>query len=161
MIAVGEHFETDQSNNKCFACSQSNPQGLHMRFVRTGERSAECRYVVAPHHCGFHTVVHGGIQAALLDEVMSVTTNIHRERYHAVPYATAELSLQYKKPVPIGEELLVRAELMREEDRDLYISGAILDAQGNILTTANGRWRMLRKAPNGNTPTGGELDGTA
>ena len=39
-------------------------------FVRYDDGTIETRHRTAKHHCGFDTVIHGGIQAAILDEVM-------------------------------------------------------------------------------------------
>lgn len=144
MADIGESFVTDQTGNRCFACSQHNAHGLRMRFVRTGEKSAACHYTVADHFSGFEGIVHGGVQAALLDEVMSVATNLHRSETERIPTATAELSLRYRRPVPTNAPLTLRGELVGEDDRDLHLEGAILNAAGETLTTAAGRWRKLR-----------------
>ena len=59
---------------------------------------------------------------------------------------TVEMQLHYRRPVPIGEPITVRAELRRENGPDLYVDGAILSETGEVLTTAAARWRRLDKA---------------
>jgi acyl-CoA thioesterase FadM len=63
-----------------------------------------------------------------------------------IPLATAEMQLRYQRPVPIGEPITVRAELRRTDGPDLYVDGAILSQAGEVLTTAEARWRRLDKA---------------
>jgi acyl-coenzyme A thioesterase PaaI-like protein len=136
----------DAPDNVCFGCSPHNEQGLQLRFVRSGPRSAECRFSAAPHLAGQATVVHGGIQATLLDETMGIAAHMAFPRGDDVPLATAEMKLQYRQPVPIGEPITVRAELRRADGPDLYVDGAILSEAGQVLTTAEARWRRLDKA---------------
>lgn len=57
---------------RCFGCGQANEHGFRMTFARYPDGTVESRHRTAPHHCGVDTVVHGGIQATLLDEVMGV-----------------------------------------------------------------------------------------
>jgi hypothetical protein len=47
--------------------------------------------------------------------------------------------------VPLGEELILRAELSEEDERDLHVSGAILDSVGTELTTAVARLRKVKE----------------
>ena len=136
----------DDPDNVCFGCSPHNAQGLQLRFVRSGPRSAECRFSAAPYLAGAPTVVHGGIQATLLDETMGVAAHMAFPRTDDIPLATAEMQLRYQRPVPIGEPITVRAELRRTDGPDLYVDGAILSQAGEVLTTAEARWRRLDKA---------------
>ena len=53
---------------------------------------------------------------------------------------TAELNLRYRRPVPIGEPLVIRAEHVRSDGRDHFISGRIEAADGESLTLAEARW---------------------
>ena len=57
---------------------------------------------------------------------------------------TAELNLTYRRPVPVGEKLILRGELIEEDDRDFHVAGAILNTKGNELTTAVARLRKVR-----------------
>ena len=92
-------------------------------------------------HCGAPGVAHGGIQAALLDEAMgmAIQTGSEEEAY----VVTAEFKLRYRRPVPVGEPLVVRGELQRREGRDAWVEGAIVGADGERLTVAEARWRQI------------------
>ena len=64
-------FQTDRPNT-CFGCGADNPNGLGLRFFETNE-GVEVEYAVHEHHGGAPGVVHGGIQATLLDEALCMT----------------------------------------------------------------------------------------
>jgi uncharacterized protein (TIGR00369 family) len=82
-------------------------------------------------------VVHGGISAALLDEVaayaaMGVSKQI----------VTAELNVRYLKPVPIGREIIVEATV-RERVRRSIMVDAVMRCDGEVLTRAEARMVVL------------------
>ncbi len=54
----------------CFGCSEGNPFGLHMRFAEE-EDGVICRWTPEGRYQGFANVLHGGIQATLMDELAS------------------------------------------------------------------------------------------
>lgn len=138
---VREEIVFDDPDNVCFGCSTSNPRGLGLRFERAGPDAVETRYVAAEDLCGRRGVVHGGVQAALMDEAMGFAAHA---ALGEVDVATVELSLRYRRPTPTGEPLLIRAQLVRSEDRDVWLRGEIRDAGGRICTEATSRWRQLR-----------------
>src|ERR1041385_3913787 len=53
----------------CFVCGEANPAGLRLRFETDGQ-VVTARFTPRPEHIGFKQVVHGGIVATLLDEIM-------------------------------------------------------------------------------------------
>ena len=67
-----EEFTIDDPESGCFGCSPHNEHGMRLRFRRVGPGVVECHHLVAERHAGAPGVVHGGIQAVLLDEVMGV-----------------------------------------------------------------------------------------
>lgn len=61
---------TSLEGYNCFGCAPDNPQGLRMQFTDEGD------YVVSiwqpeNNFQGWHNVLHGGIQATLMDEIAS------------------------------------------------------------------------------------------
>ena len=128
--------------NRCFGCSPHNELGLRLTFTEQDDGTIESRYQAPEHLVGPPGTVHGGIQAVLLDEVMGMTARI------AVGSAsgwavTAELSLKYRRPVPVGNALLVRGRLLRTDGDNLFIGGEILGPDQEVLTTAKARFKFL------------------
>ncbi|MFN0092233.1 MAG: PaaI family thioesterase [Acidimicrobiales bacterium] len=128
----------------CFGCGKENPLGLRLVFRRVGQGEVETRHRVAPHHCGVAEVVHGGIQTTILDEVMGVAAQLALPPDAGLaPCVTVELSVRFRRPVPIGEEVVARARLVGVEGRDYRVEGEIRGADGVALTVASSRWRQL------------------
>ncbi len=133
----------DDPDNACFGCSPHNERGLQLEFVRTGPREVECRYEAASHFGGVPGVIHGGIQATILDEVMGVAAHCAFDDEEK-PMVTADFALQYKRPVPTEDPIVIWASPDRVDGRDVYVRGEIRDAaSGEVLTSATARWRVL------------------
>jgi uncharacterized protein (TIGR00369 family) len=117
---------------------------LQLRFTRSAERAVSCRYTAAAHLAGAPGVLHGGIQAALLDEVLGMAAHtFFEDGDEDGSLVTAEFGLRYRRPVPVGEEIVVRGELVRAEGRDFHVEGRIESEAGEVLTLAQARWRRI------------------
>ena len=88
----------------CVVCSQSNPLGLGVEFAVQADGSVNASF--HPHVAleGYEGCLHGGIIASLLDGAM--TNCLFAHGWVAM---TAELKVRYRKPVLIGQEILLRA----------------------------------------------------
>jgi acyl-CoA thioesterase FadM len=61
--------------------------------------------------------------------------------------ATVDFTLRYRRPAPIAVPLTLRARVVRSEDRDFFVTGEIVSPKGEVLTTAEARWRrVLRRS---------------
>ena len=133
--------------SRCFGCGQANEDGLRLEFFQHPNGDVETRHTTASHHCGLDTVVHGGIQATILDEVMGVAAQLALPTDASeMACVTAEMHLTYRRPVPMADEVIARARLRRVEGRDVHIDGALVSEAGEVLTEATSRWRQLRTA---------------
>ncbi len=142
-MEIGETFVRDDPENGCFACSPHNPHGLQLRFTRTGENAIACRFTAGPHLAGAPGVVHGGIQATLLDDVFGMAVHTFFGAEEETVLVTADFQLRYRRPVPLGEPLVVRGELVRADGRDFRVEGRIESEPGEVLTLAEARWRRI------------------
>ena len=152
-MPVGEEIRFDAPDNLCFGCSPHNERGLQLAFNRVGDGAVQVSYTAPDHTCGAPGVIHGGIQAALLDEAIGFAVYAH-DHPAGTPGATGgalarrkvvtvEFDLRYRRPAPVGVALTVRAEVVHVRDRDYLAVGEILDAGDTVLTTATARWRRL------------------
>lgn len=144
---IGESFLFDAPENRCFACSPHNPLGLRLRFTRTGLHSVESRYTAPEHVAGAPGVVHGGVQATLLDEVLGVAADTAFPEADAPKLVTLDFQLRYRRPAPVGRPLCLRGRFLRREGRDVLVEGEIADENGEILTRAEARWRIVEEPP--------------
>jgi acyl-coenzyme A thioesterase PaaI-like protein len=106
----------------CFGCSPHNPYGLHLCFLYDDETD-EVFAMASPalEHCGYPGVLHGGIQATLLDEVGYWA--VHQKL--CLPAFTTRLELEIVRAVRIPAAVQVRARVV-ETHRKLVIVEARL-----------------------------------
>jgi uncharacterized protein (TIGR00369 family) len=117
----------------CFACGRLNPAGMHLDFDVSRHR-AETRYVGQQRHQGYDGTLHGGVVAALLDETMGWAIF-----HQGIWGVTAKLDVTYRRPVPVGEELRVTAEVVRDRGRGIELRGTVTRASdGEVLAEADG-----------------------
>ena len=126
----------DQSSPRvCFGCGPENPRGLGLRFFEI-ESGVEVQYRVSEHLVGAPGIVHGGIQATLLDEVLCMAAYAK----HGTPAVTGELTVRYIRPLPSEEEILVRGHITERRGKSFFAEGEILVAGSpEVLTRARAR----------------------
>lgn len=101
---------------ECVVSGKANPMGIGIDVRREGEE-AVANVVLGAAFEGAPRRAHGGVTAAIFDDVMGYVLALHR-----VPAYTGRLTVSYRARVPIGEALEVRAQLARRADRKLTIS---------------------------------------
>jgi uncharacterized protein (TIGR00369 family) len=141
---VDQTIVYDDPANRCFGCSPHNAFGLRLRFQPTAD-GVEALYQAPEHFCGAPGVIHGGIQAALLDEVMGVATHASR-RDQTFDLVTVDFRLRDLRPAPSGRPLRVRGRVLRTEGRDYFLEGEIAAEDGTVLTSAQARWRRIDRS---------------
>jgi acyl-coenzyme A thioesterase PaaI-like protein len=140
---IGETFSWDDPDNYCFGCSQRNAQGLQLRFKRVAQNAIRCDYPAASTFQGAPEVLHGGIQATLLDEVMGTTAHTAFAEHVSGSLVTAEFSLRYRRPVPVEAPIVVFGELRRVDGRNYFVDARIESVAGETLAVADARWCLL------------------
>jgi len=109
----------------CFACGQLNPGGLHLEFEVSRDR-AEARYTALQRHQGYDGLLHGGVVTALLDEAMGWAIF-----HQGIWGVTARMTVTFRNPVVVGEELRIVGEVVRRRSRAIETHGAISRASDN------------------------------
>lgn len=99
-------------NQGCFACGAKNPHGLRMSFKMLQSGEMESEFVPDARFQGFEGILHGGIMALLLDEIM-----VNLAWKNGLNAVSAELKVRLKKPVPIGQKIILRARIAGQEKR--------------------------------------------
>jgi len=123
-----------QPNSRhCFVCGLANPYGLQLRFELTAPGEVVANYTVPERFEGYPGLVHGGIVAAMLDEVVSrVHMGIDPPRF----MYTARLELRYRKNVPVGQPLRIVGRAEKSKGRTATSKGTIYDKNGEVLAEA-------------------------
>ena len=122
----------------CFVCGQENSTGLQAVFNCDPENLRSfCRLTLGERFQGWQGVVHGGVIASLLDEAC-----IYAGRSLAETLVTAELSVRYRKPVPVGQEVTVQGEVLERRRKVLKVR-ARLELDGELHVEAEARIFLL------------------
>jgi uncharacterized protein (TIGR00369 family) len=121
----------------CFACGRANPTGLHLDFDVSSGR-AQTRFVARREHTGYDGTVHGGIVTALLDETMGWAIF-----HQGIWGVTGRLNVTFRRPVPVGEELVVSGTVTKETHRAIETHGEVRDAAGNVLAQATALFLVM------------------
>ena len=122
--------------NRCFGCGGDNAAGMKLVFeLDFDAKRIRGRFAIGENYGGGAGFAHGGILAVVLDEAMGKLSKLTEEKA-----VTAELKIEYRKPVPVGREILVEGWQEEEKGRNRFRVGEIRDTQGNLLARGTGRF---------------------
>jgi len=122
----------------CFGCAPHNDYGLSLSFVEH-ESDISAPFKLSPSYSSFPGVVHCGIIATILEEVMGNVLVIKARRL----CFTLKLSIKYVEPVLVNGEYTARANI-ESTDGDYYEIGAgIYDRENNIVAAAKGSYKAI------------------
>ncbi|MGC1417291.1 MAG: PaaI family thioesterase [Candidatus Acidiferrum sp.] len=125
--------------NKCFGCGGANDAGMKLTFVQdNANRKIVGRFILGERYQGGGGMGHGGIIATLLDEAMGKVC-----RFRDVRAVTAELTVQYLKPVKVDEEIIVEGFETDAKGRNLFLAGEIRNGAGELLARGTGRFVVI------------------
>ena len=125
--------------NRCFGCGGANDSGMKLTFEQdNANRKIVGRFILGPRYQGGGGMAHGGIIATLLDEAMGKVC-----RFREARAVTAELNVQYLKPVSVEQEILVEAFEQERKGRNLFHVGEIRSTNGEVLARGQGRFVII------------------
>jgi uncharacterized protein (TIGR00369 family) len=128
--------------NHCFGCGGANARGMQLTFEQDdATRRIKGLFRLSADYQGATGFIHGGIIATLLDEVMAKVNRFSDE--HAV---TAELTVEYKRPVPVDEDIVVEGWEVKVSERNRFREGEIRDASGVVLARGRAKFTVIDAA---------------
>ena len=140
---IGEGTDLDALRAEyahCFGCGPDNPMGLHLHgFVRDGS-TVRAAFTPRPEYRGFADMLHGGVVATALDEILAWTAILLAETM----VVTGKLELRYRKPAPADGSYVLEGTLIEQRGRRLKLEGVcrigdtvIAEASGLFLATGS------------------------
>jgi len=112
---------------------------MKLRFeLDLDEKRTLGKFALGANYAGGGGFAHGGIIAVVLDEAMGKLSKLTEERA-----LTAELSVEYRKPVPVDQEIVVQGWQTEEKGRNRFRAAEIHDARGNLLARGKGRFVVI------------------
>lgn len=107
------HFE------ECIVSGSANPMGAAIEVRREGDE-AVADFTLGAAFEGAPQRAHGGVIAAVLDDVMGYVLSILR-----TPAYTGRLTVHYRAPAPLRVPLTARARLVGRDGRKLHLAAEI------------------------------------
>jgi uncharacterized protein (TIGR00369 family) len=127
--------------NKCFGCGGDNAGGMKLTFEQDNvNRRIVGRFILGERYQGGGGFAHGGIIAVLLDEAMGKVC-----RFREVRAVTAELTVEYLKPVDVMKQIEVEGRETEMKGRNIFIVGEIRDMAGLVLARGRARFVVIGK----------------
>ncbi|HWG58970.1 MAG TPA: PaaI family thioesterase [Candidatus Acidoferrales bacterium] len=128
--------------NICFGCGGANARGMKLTFLQddAGQRIRGA-FKLGAEYQGGPGFIHGGIIATVLDEAMSKVS-----RFRQVHAVTAELTVEYLKPVWVDEDLMIEAYETARNGRVLQRVGEIRNLSGELLARGRARFVEIQAA---------------
>jgi len=117
-------------NNMCFACGRANPIGLKLQFRFEGEDYVT-EFEVKPEYQGWTGIVHGGLLATVLDEVMARL--LWEKGLNAI---TGRLTVRYHQPLSIGDRVQVRGRISKQRPPVVETTAEAMKDDGTVAAEA-------------------------
>ena len=128
------------ATNGCFGCGGANERGMRLTFEQDDKaRCIRGTFRLGAEYAGGAGFLHGGIIATLLDEAMGKVN-----RFRGVRAVTAELNVEYLRPVPVEQEIVVEAREVEAKGRNLFHVGEIRSVKGEVLARGRGRFVEIK-----------------
>jgi uncharacterized protein (TIGR00369 family) len=114
----------------CFGCNPDNPIGLKMDFAEEGDYVIS-EWAPSEHYQGYLNVLHGGIQATLMDEIASWTVYV-KTRTAGV---TSAIHSRFIKPVYVNRgNIRLTCRLMKKEKKVATLEVKLYNSENEICS---------------------------
>jgi acyl-coenzyme A thioesterase PaaI-like protein len=134
-----------QPNSRhCFVCGLESAVGLRLAFYDAGPGRAEAAYTVPEKYQGYPGLVHGGITAAMLDEVIGRAAMSGDPNHFTM---TARLAMRYRKPIPVAVPLRLLGVVERKKGRLTTGRGELILPDGSLGAEAEATLIDYAEAP--------------
>ncbi|KAF9268997.1 Thioesterase/thiol ester dehydrase-isomerase [Marasmius fiardii PR-910] len=141
-----KYFDEDRRVNNLTAGALRGPGRLALPpLVRARWDEKESIFVIHVGRglCGHDGIIHGGLLATLLDEMLARTAINNLPEKIGV---TAKLSVNYRAPTKADQFIVVRTELIGVQGRRAEVKGRIEDLSGTLLVDATATFVQPRYA---------------
>lgn len=122
-----------QPNSRyCLVCGMENPIGLHLHIYETDPGVVEAEYIAPDHFQGYPGVLHGGMVAAIIDEMSGrahMGSDVDNPRF----MFTGKLEVKYRKNVPIGRLLKIVGKAGKSKGKIAEAWAGIYDSETDEL----------------------------
>jgi acyl-coenzyme A thioesterase PaaI-like protein len=121
--------------DQCFVTGEGSPIGLSARVRRAG-RGLILRTSIPRTFEGMPGYAHGGIVAAVFDDLIGLTVG----RLHRISAPTVHVEVDFRRPIPLGQEIEFRTRLTASEGRKRTVTG---EAAASGITYAEAKGLLV------------------
>jgi len=124
-----------EDDQMCFVCGKKNPIGLHLEF-NIDRKKKEIKTIFTPskNYQGYKNIIHGGIIATVLDEVM-----VNLAYRLGKPCVSTEVILRLKRFARVDEEIIFTGRLSEEYRRLISAEAKAELNDGTLIAEASGK----------------------
>lgn len=122
----------------CVVCGTDNPCGMKAQFYETENKEVIGVFCSAGTFQGFPHILHGGITAAILDEVMARVIMTQYGEYTLG--LTVEMKVRYHEKIPLDVELKALGRTAKDTRLIFEGTAEIILPDGKIAATAEGKY---------------------
>lgn len=127
------------NDHHCFGCSAANPHGLQMDFYYA-DNTVFSWLSVPEHLCGWDNLLHGGVIATILDEIMSWTAIYILKKF----ILTKKMTVEFIKPLTIGTKLTAKGMVFEIiSEREAIVEGFLFDDRQRLCARSKGHYALL------------------
>lgn len=121
------------NDDMCFVCGKRNRHGLRLDFELVGEDRIRTEFRPSKRFQGWKDVLHGGIVATILDEVMVNVAYLRK-----IMAVSAKLEVRLRRPAAIGERLIFYGQILKQGARSLDVKAWAEREDGTVVAQATG-----------------------
>ena len=132
--------DTQNISRMCLVCGEENPLSLHAQFLNLDDGRLCAKFQGSDVHQSYPGRMHGGMISAILDECIGRAVQVSHPEVFGV---TLELTVRYRKPVPLNQMLTVIAEVTEHRSRLFIGQGKLLLDDGTVAADATARYYQL------------------
>jgi acyl-coenzyme A thioesterase PaaI-like protein len=125
--AIPSHY------TRCYGCGTDHQTGLHLSLVADEGLALHGTFTVTDQHQGAPGLAHGGLLTTAFDDALGGLNWLLSS-----PAVTGRLEVDFRRPVPVGSTLHIRAEVLGVKGRKVFTRAVgRLDApDGPVALTA-------------------------
>jgi uncharacterized protein (TIGR00369 family) len=129
----------NREDHHCFACGPANDCGLKMKFF-TDDEAVLSWLEVAGHHRGWDRLIHGGVTATVLDEIMSWAAIYLLKKV----ILTKQMTVEFLHPVTVGSRLRAEGRVRDvSKPREAVMEGLLYNEGEILCARSEGRYALL------------------
>ncbi len=119
-------------SHNCFGCSPNTHSGLKMEFYEEGDYLIS-EWDPANRFGGYEKMLHGGIQATLMDELASWCVQVKLK----TAGVTASMNVRYRNPVFIDEgKLIIKAQIVKTNHNIVTLKTELFNSEKELCCEA-------------------------